>query len=69
MLIAGLTFLAHGGFIVSILGALTLLGAFPGIFLITNTAGQKMGHSVWFSGRRAAVEFAQQVNTAIAERM
>lgn len=67
--VMGLAGLAHGwGIIVLILGALAIVAAFPGAFVVTNNAGQTMSHAVWITGRQAAKEFVHQVNQAIVDR-
>lgn len=69
LLLLGLGSIAHGvGIVLLIIGILAMIGAFQGAFLIGNNAGQAMSHLIYFTARKQASEFVQQVNNAIASR-
>jgi hypothetical protein len=68
-LILGVVGLAHGwGLVLLLLGLWFGVLSFGAGIAVTNNAGQRITHGVWFYGRSAAQAFVQQINAAIAAR-
>lgn len=67
LIIAGLALITSFGIILLILGAVNILNCYTATFVITNNAGQSVGYEISILEKSKVVEFADEVNTVIAD--